>query len=175
MWCFCMWLKSLYLLWDITTFSVISDCGDYGITTRVYTYNQEAGTSGGQTMNVHSIRWIGECAEITIPLLDRHNDHTQIYICPHGDDEYLLTDDGYTLNDLEISGYSIDTPEKKALLDTTISSCGAKLNGNAIEVVGDRKKLPHNKMYNILQAIIKVNNLFDSGQVKITEAPDPDS
>lgn len=169
MWCFCMRLKSLYLLWDITTFIVISDCGDYGITTRVYTYNQEAVMSGGQTMKIQSIRWIGGWAEITIPLLDRHNDHTQIYIRPQGDDEYLLTDDEYTLNDLKISGYSIDTPEKKALLDTTIYSCGAKLDGNAIEVVADWNTLQQ-KMYNILKAIIAVNTLFNPDQVKKTEA-----
>jgi len=123
-------------------------------------------------MKVLSIRWVGEWLEITTLFLDRHQDNIQIYIRPQEDDEYLLTDDGYTIDDLQTSGCSFDTSERKALLETTINHCGAKLNDHAIEVVADGKTLSQ-KTYNILLAIFAVNALFDTGQVVMTEATTP--
>ena len=120
-------------------------------------------------MKISSIRWIGEWVEVTTLFLDRHNDNIQIYILPQKKDDYLLTDDGDTINDLGISGCSFDTPEEKALLETTINMCCATLNGNAIEVVADGKTLSQ-KTYIILLAMFAVNALFDFGQVKMTEA-----
>ena len=125
-------------------------------------------------MKVHSMKWIGEWAEITTLFLDRHYDNIQIYIHPQGDDEYLLTDDGYTINDLEISGCSFDTSGRQTLLETTIDNCGAKLNGSAIEIVADGELLSH-KIYNLLLAMFAVNALFDFAQVKMMEAPGHDS
>ncbi|WP_341790629.1 DUF1828 domain-containing protein [Rickettsia endosymbiont of Polydrusus tereticollis] len=41
--------------------------------------------------------------EITTPYLDRHNDYIQIYLRQEGG-HYILTDDSYTIEDLEQSG-----------------------------------------------------------------------
>ena len=59
-------------------------------------------------------REINDWVEITTPYLDRHNDYIQIYLRQQGN-EWVLTDDGYTLADLAQSGCEIDTPRRKAL------------------------------------------------------------
>ena len=41
------------------------------------------------------VRDVEGWTEITVPFLDRHNDHLQLYVQPHNGD-YVLTDDGYT-------------------------------------------------------------------------------
>ena len=64
-----------------------------------------------------SLRAVDDWIEITTPYLDRHNDCIQIYArrSEHG---YLLTDDGYVLEDLEQSGCTIDDrlrhPQRRA-------------------------------------------------------------
>jgi len=47
------------------------------------------------------VRDVEGWTESTVPFLDRHNDHLQLYVQPHNGD-YVLTDDGYTVADLEI-------------------------------------------------------------------------
>src|SRR5687767_6334001 len=69
--------------------------------------------------------------EITTPFLDRHNDYIQIY-ARRDDSGYLLTDDGATLQDLELSGCSIDTPKRKAILLTTINGFGVQEKGGIL-------------------------------------------
>ena len=57
--------------------------------------------------------------EITTPYLDRHNDYLQIY-AKKEKDEIILTDDGYIINDLELSGCSLDSPRRKDIAEVLI-------------------------------------------------------
>jgi len=50
-----------------------------------------------------ALREINGHIEITTPFLDRHNDFIQIY-ARRENDGFLLTDDGYTIDDLSMSG-----------------------------------------------------------------------
>ena len=71
--------------------------------------------------------------EITTPFLDRHNDYVQIYASRMGAG-IVLTDDGYTLDDLEASGCSLESPRRRALLDATLNGFGVKMDGRALTV-----------------------------------------
>lgn len=56
--------------------------------------------------------------EITTPFLDRHNDYTQIYLIHRDRDEYKISDDGYIINDLIMSGVDIySTSKRKSLFN----------------------------------------------------------
>ena len=56
-----------------------------------------------------ALREVGEkWVEITTPHLDRHNDCLQIYV-KKDDKGYLLTDDGYIISDLKMSGFHSST------------------------------------------------------------------
>jgi hypothetical protein len=103
-------------------------------------------------------RDINGWTEITTPYLDRHNDYIQIYLRQSGD-EWELTDDGETLTDLIQSGCELDTPRRKALLQTTLNGFGMHLVNGAITVKTKQDSFALRK-HNLIQAILAVNDLF---------------
>lgn len=105
-----------------------------------------------------TVREIGDWTEITTPFLDRHNDYLQIY-ARRENGAYVLTDDGYTVVDLEQSGCTLDTPKRQGLLRATLNGFGVQSNGKAIEV----HATPQNfalKKHTLVQAMLAVNDLF---------------
>jgi hypothetical protein len=97
--------------------------------------------------------------EITTPYLDRHNDYLQIYVRKLDDGGYLLTDDSYILDDLELSGCILGSPKRVGLLRMTLNGFGVKLNRNALEVRASRSTFALRK-HNLIQAMLAVNDLF---------------
>ena len=105
-----------------------------------------------------TVREIGDWAEITTPFLDRHNDYLQIY-ARHENDGYVLTDDSYTVVDLEQSGCALDTPKRQSLLRATLNGFGVQSNGKALEVHATSRNFALKK-HNLVQAMLAVNDLF---------------
>jgi hypothetical protein len=105
-----------------------------------------------------NLREIGQWVEITTPYLDRHNDCLQMY-AKRTDGEYVLTDDGYTLQDLELSGCRLDTPKRRALLDVTLKGFGVHLAEGRLEVRASRDTFALKK-HNLVQAMLAVDDLF---------------
>lgn len=105
------------------------------------------------------LRQVGtEYIEVTTPYLDRHNDYVQIYV-KRDDGGFLLTDDGYTIQDLRLSGCTLDTPKRQDLLKTTLNGFGVRLHGEAIESRATPQNFPLRK-HNLVQAMLSVNDLF---------------
>ena len=107
-----------------------------------------------------NIRQIGEWVEITTPYLDRHNDYLQIY-AKRDDNGFMLTDDGYTIEDLERSGCTIDSPRRQDLFKTTLNGFGVNVSETtkALEVRASADDFALRK-HNLIQAILAVNDLF---------------
>lgn len=105
-----------------------------------------------------SLRQIDEWVEITTPFLDRHNDYLQIYI-RKDNGGYILTDDGYILEDLKMSGCKIDTEKRLALLSTMLKGFGVQNDRGILTIKTTEKSFPQKK-HNILQAMLAVNDLF---------------
>lgn len=99
----------------------------------------------------------GEWVEITTPYVDRHNDALQIY-ARQENGGYVLTDDNYTVHDLEASGCSL-TEKRRDLLTMTLNGFGVKLNATALEVHATPENFPLRK-HNLIQAMLAVNDLF---------------
>lgn len=96
--------------------------------------------------------------EVTTPHLDRHNDYLQLYLRKEGGN-YLLTDDGYTINDLINSGCPLDSPKRQELLKTTLAGFGIQLEGDKLNA----RATPENfslRKHNFIQAMLAVNDLF---------------
>ena len=104
------------------------------------------------------LKRIGPWTEITTPFLDRHNDCIQIYVRKDGSG-LTLTDDGYTLNDLEMSGCSLESPKRKEMLRTTLNGFGVRQVDGALQVNATADNFALRK-HSLIQAILAVNDLF---------------
>lgn len=97
--------------------------------------------------------------EITTPFLDRHNDHLQIYV-KKNQNTFFLTDDGYTLNDLKLSGVELDTPKRDKIFKTMLNGYGVK-DGEKNELYAEAVLANiGQKKHNLLQAILSVNDIY---------------
>jgi len=103
------------------------------------------------------LREVDEWIEITTPFLDRHNDCVQIY-AKRSEDGYLLTDHGYTIDDLEFCGCKLDSGTRKELLTITLNGFGISRDGNVLQVNATSEDFALQKQ-NLLQAMLAVNDL----------------
>jgi hypothetical protein len=104
------------------------------------------------------LKTIGDVCELTTPFVDRHNDYLQIYVkvTPAG---MLLTDDGYTIRDLEMSGFEFNTDRRKNELKIILNGFGINLRGDSLEVETRADNFSQKK-HNLLQAMLAINDLF---------------
>lgn len=96
--------------------------------------------------------------EITTPFLDRHNDCLQIYV-KKVDNNLIISDDGYILRDLKLSGFDVTTEKRKQLLISILNGFGTNLRGDEITVVAKAENFPQKK-HNLIQSMLAINDLF---------------
>lgn len=102
---------------------------------------------------------VGSRLEISAPFLDRHNDYVQIYATPE-DGRVRLSDDGFTLADLEQSGVELGRGRRRDLLDITLRGFGVQQSERGeLFVIADRRDMGRKKHF-LLQAILAVGDLF---------------
>ena len=106
-----------------------------------------------------SLRQINDWIEISTPYLDRHNDALQIY-AKRQNGGYLLTDDGYIIEDLQQSGCNLDTGKRQALLNMTLNGFGVRLKDGHLEIQASADNFAIRK-HNLVQAMLAVNDLFN--------------
>lgn len=105
-----------------------------------------------------ALRQIDQWVEITTPYLDRHNDYVQIYAKPaHGG--FVLTDDGYTIEDLEHSGCKLESRKRQDLLRMTLNGFGVQMDGKALQIHASSENFALRK-HNLVQAMLAVNDMF---------------
>ena len=105
-----------------------------------------------------SLRQVDDWVEITTPYLDRHNDYIQIYARKENGG-YLLTDDGYTIEDLQQCGCRLESPKRQDLFKMTLNGFGVQLHDDALQVHASPENFALRK-HNLLQAILAVNDMF---------------
>jgi hypothetical protein len=105
-----------------------------------------------------TLRQVKDWIEITTPYLDRHNDYIQIYARKENG-QFLLTDDGYILEDLELSGCKLESPKRQKLLRVTLNGFGVHENKGSLEIRASAQNFALRK-HNLLQAMLAVNDLF---------------
>ena len=101
---------------------------------------------------------IDQWVEITTPYLDRHNDYVQIYV-KKDDEGFLLTDDGYIMDDLKQSGCKLDSRKRQDLLKMTLNGFGVQKDGNELQVHASADNFALRK-HNLVQAMLAVNDMF---------------
>ncbi len=111
------------------------------------------------------LREVDEWVEITTPLLDRHNDCLQIF-AKRARGGYLLTDYGYTIDDLEFCGCNVDRGSRKELLNTALNGFGVSRDGNVLQVNATAEDFALQKQ-NLLQAMLAVNDLHYTSRSRV--------
>jgi len=106
-----------------------------------------------------ALRQVKDWIEITTPYLDRHNDYLQIYV-KRENNGFILTDDGYTIEDLKRSGCELESKKRKELLALTLNGFGVKLENSSLLVHASSDNFALRK-HNLVQAMLSVNDLFD--------------
>lgn len=96
--------------------------------------------------------------EITTPYLDRFNDYLQIYV-RRDNSGYLMSDDGYIIQDLEHSGCSLESPKRKSLLHTTLNGFGVQANKGILEIRANENDFAMRK-HNLIQAMLGIGDMF---------------
>lgn len=111
-----------------------------------------------------ALRRVGDSVQITTPFLDRHNDHIQIYL-NRTDEEIVLTDDAYTLHDLEDSGVEL-TQHRLEMLKEVLQGFGVQREGDALITRSSSDTFAQRK-HNLVQAVLAVNDLFYTSQANV--------
>lgn len=104
----------------------------------------------------------GKICSISTPFLDRHNDHLDIYILKNNG-TFRLTDNGYTIADLKMSGFEINTPKRDSILKTALNGFGVKMIVDELFVEATANNIGQKKHY-LIQAILAVNDMFNLAQ-----------
>ncbi len=97
---------------------------------------------------------------ITLPYLNRNNDCTEIFIKTNGD-TYILTDDGETIDELELSNFNLFSSQKRTeIFNRILLAHGVKKSSdNELYVECSASELPQRK-HMLSQCMIKVSDLF---------------
>lgn len=106
--------------------------------------------------------------EIITPYLDIHNDYISIYI-KKDNNGYVISDRGYTIEDLEFSGCSVlNSENRKKLLHISLNGFGVQLNQQDELVLHASYDNFSFKKHNLIQAILSVNDIFYTVKQNIT-------
>lgn len=104
------------------------------------------------------LRQVDQWVEITTPYLDRHNDYIQIY-ARKARGGFILTDDGYTIDDLESNGCKLESQKRQDLLKMTLNGFGVLMEEKALQVHASPENFALRK-HNLVQAMLAVNDMF---------------
>ena len=100
-----------------------------------------------------------EWVEISTPFVGLFNDTVDIYAKKEGN-KIILSDDGNTLRDLELSGLEISRSSKrKEILDRILINYGVKITNNELTSEATEKDFPQKKL-NLISAISETSDMF---------------
>lgn len=113
-----------------------------------------------------AVNKINEYIEVTSPFLDRYNDYLQVYAKLENDNEIILTDDSYILNNLEMSGIDMRSSKRKQLLQSFLNKYSVKLEDSALVIRSNIEDFPQKILF-LMQAMLNVDDMFMLSQNKI--------
>lgn len=109
--------------------------------------------------NITTYKFNNNVAEITLPFLNQINDYIQIYLIKGSNNQYILSDDGETINNLKMSGINLDTNSRAKILDKILKSYGAFIDNDAINIKFSEMNLPQS-LNAMIQAMHSVSDMF---------------
>lgn len=105
---------------------------------------------------------------ITTPFLDRNNDHIEVYVTKEKDGSIIITDDGSTMGELSLSGFSIKGSRKREeALNNILNSHGVSIGSSSDLFVKTNMMNFPSKKHMLTQCMIKVSDLFVLSQSNV--------
>lgn len=108
---------------------------------------------------------VGEYYEINTPFLDIDNDYFQFYVKQDGN-EIFFTDDGYTINNLEATGFKM-TKARQQQLTYILNQYGVKLDNYELILKAPAKEFAQRK-HAYTQCLMRVSDLYMTSRTKVT-------
>jgi hypothetical protein len=97
--------------------------------------------------------------EISTPFIGLFNDTVDIYAKKDGN-RIILSDDGNTLRDLELSGLEISrSPKRKEILDRILINYGVRINNEELTTEATERDFPQRKL-NLISAISETADMY---------------
>jgi len=97
--------------------------------------------------------------EISTPFTGLFNDTVDIYAKKEGN-KIILSDDGNTLRDLELSGFEVTrSPKRKEILDSILINYGVRINNDELTTDATEKDFPQKKL-NLIAAISETSDMY---------------
>ena len=95
---------------------------------------------------------------ISTPFFGLYNDSIEIYVKLENG-KIILSDDGLTLHNLELSGCNVlRSPKRKEWLDMVLLNYGIKLENNELQTIGNEKDFSQKK-HNLICAISEISDI----------------
>ena len=96
--------------------------------------------------------------KLTLPFLDNLNDCTEVYIIKK-ENEYIITDNGETISNLNFNGVEINSPSRKKIFSNILNSYGIQNENDCLIIKANENNL-FLKKHMLLQCIVKINDLY---------------
>lgn len=114
-----------------------------------------------------SVREFDNTIQITTPFLDHTNDYIQIYAQTDDAGNISLSDDGYFINNLAMSGVEISrSPARKERLRKILAAYGLQLDGDEIKSSANITNFAQRK-HLFIQGLLKVDDLFTTSKSNV--------
>ena len=104
--------------------------------------------------------------EVSTPFVNHINDQIQFYLKRDNRDRIIMTDDGDTINNLEMAGVDISSPARQKELHSILNGFGVMLKGNELSIMATPATFPMRK-HNFIQAMLSVDDLFILASPKV--------
>jgi hypothetical protein len=104
--------------------------------------------------------------EVTTPFINHINDKIQFYLKRDSRDRIIMTDDGDTINNLEMAGVDISSPSRQKELHSILNGFGVMLKGNELTIMATPTTFPMRK-HSFIQAMMAVDDLFILASPKV--------
>lgn len=107
--------------------------------------------------------------EVTTPFTNSLGDNIQFYVVPAAKSgELILTDDGNTINDLEMLGINLENETRAALINSIVQQYQISLSTDRmLSIRGSVKDFPVMKQQ-LLQAILRIDDLSQTRKGVVT-------
>lgn len=107
----------------------------------------------------YSIKQLKDAHEIVTPFVNHINDRISLFVEFEKDGSVVITDDGVTIDELNMHGLDLQTAVRQKILKDTLKNFNLELEGEIISVkVEDQKQFMQAK-HNLIQGILQIYDL----------------